>query len=262
MTLFPVSQLAPCADVVTNYNQVEGFGAQFHHIIAAAVYAELEQKTFLYTPFSSMEHNYDNDSDFLVKKERLINFIGNFDLNPYGDIPPKTYKSFFDKNVIACEKSKALRKIKNIFRANKNKDNYFDPDSFNIAIHIRRQNPQDNRRAGTDTPDQFFTAVIDALRKKYKSQKPRFHLYSQGSPKDYQKFVADDVVLHINESIEDTFTAMVFADVLVSCASSLSYAAGLLSDGVVYYIPFWHAPLPDWISANTLVPPSLAQEYR
>ena len=50
----------------------------------------------------------------------------------------------------------------------------------------------------------------------------------------------------INESIEDTFTSLVLADVLVISKSSYSYIAGILSEGIVYYQPFWHSPLPNW----------------
>lgn len=40
---------------------------------------------------------------------------------------------------------------------------------------------------------------------------------------------------------------MVFADVLVTKTNSFSYAAGLISTGNIYCIPFWHPPLPSWI---------------
>jgi hypothetical protein len=45
---------------------------------------------------------------------------------------------------------------------------------------------------------------------------------------------------------------MVLADILVTGASSFSYTAGLLSEGIVYYIPFWHAPLPHWTPVDVL----------
>ena len=45
---------------------------------------------------------------------------------------------------------------------------------------------------------------------------------------------------------------MVLADVLVAGASSFSYTAGILAEGTVYYTPFWHEPLPHWISIETL----------
>ncbi len=253
--------LIPRDQMITNSPETDGFGSQFQTIIAAAVSAELLGKVFLYTPFSSMKNNFDRDPDYLIKKEQLINFMGNFDANPYTDLPAKNYKAYFDKNSAACAQSKMLGTIKTLFRMNKSKETYFDACYCNIAIHVRRVNAHNDRIVGSDTPDEFYIAVIDGLRKQFGAQNPRFHVYSQGDSKNYEKYKAADVVLHINESIEDTFTSMVFADMLVVCASSLSYAAGLLSEGRVYYIPFWHQPLPTWISANTLVPDSLKVEY-
>ena len=81
----------------------------------------------------------------------------------------------------------------------------------------------------------------------YSFNRPVFHIYSQGDEEDlWDAFKEDDIVLHINESVEDTFTSMVLADVLVTSRSSFSYTAALLSEGEVYYIPFWHPPLPHW----------------
>ena len=57
---------------------------------------------------------------------------------------------------------------------------------------------------------------------------------------NFQSFKAPDVVLHLNDSVEESFPAMVLADVLVVARSSYSYVAGILSDGIVYYIPFSH----------------------
>ena len=72
----------------------------------------------------------------------------------------------------------------------------------------------------------------------------------------YKKY---DPVLHLNENLLPTFTGMVASDVLVMSASSMSFAAGLLSDGTVYYHPFWHKPVDTWISdekKNDYISPS------
>ena len=53
----------------------EGFGMQYSFIINTILYAEKFNKTFAYTPFQVMGHNYENDPDFLIKKEKLINII-------------------------------------------------------------------------------------------------------------------------------------------------------------------------------------------
>jgi len=241
---------------VTNPRQSDGFGSQFQSIIAAVVYAELNNKQYVYTPFAKMGHNYDNDPEFIESKERFINFINNFELNKtqYNANAAIHYKLFFDQNVERCAQSCALQKIKQIFRANKNIDTVFhDTEHIHIAIHMRRPNQHDDRIDGADTPNSTFLAIIDQLRSRYRMQKPQFHLYSQGTIESFALFQAPDIMLHINESIEDTFLGMVLADVLVTGRSSFSYVAGLLSEGTVYYIPFWHTPLPHWISVKTLL---------
>ncbi len=240
-------------EVVTNHKQSDGFGSQFQEIIASVVYAELNNKKFVYTPFKEMEHNYDADPCFIAKKEWLVNFIDNFEVNE-GRINSNNagYKAFFDANVAECANSLSLKKIRKIFRANKNRNNYFNNESFNIVIHVRRPNPHDNRIEGANTPKQLFLDIITQLRKIHASQDLLIHLISQGKSEDFNAFIAHDIILHLNESVEDAFTAMVLADVLVTGRSSFSYAAGLLSEGIVYYIPFWHKPLPHWTSAEML----------
>ena len=242
-------------EVVTNPIRSDGFGGQFQTIIASVIYAELNNKKFIYTPFKAMEHNYHNDADFLKKKESLINFIDNFEINEDDTIDPivhSVFLNFFEENLVKCVNSLSLKKIKKLFRANKNAHNYFNNENLNIAVHVRRPNAHDSRIEGTDTSDDIFLYTLDQLRVIYAAKNPRFHIYSQGHAENFKIYEAQDVVLHIDESVEDTFTGMVFADVLVTAASSLSYTAGLLSEGIVYYIPFWHAPLPDWIAVDTL----------
>lgn len=245
-----------CADLeyITNPNQSDGFGSQFQAIIAAAIYAELAHKQFIYTPFQSMEHNYDNDPTFLAQKEKFINFIGNFELNTGQYLASRNinYKAILDKYPDLCAQSSTLAKIKNVFRANKDAD-YFKNDRFNIAIHLRRPNQHDNRIEGANTPDQLFLEIIDALRTRYADKDPLFHLYSQGEATTFAAYKAHDMVFHLDESVEDSFLGFVYADVLVTSASSFSYTAALLSDGTVYYIPFWHTPFPGWISVHDLI---------
>ena len=58
--------------------------------------------------------------------------------------------------------------------------------------------------------------------------------------------------MHLNESVEDAFNGLVFADALVTSASSFSYVAAMLTDGVVYYKHFWHKPSMKWIVGDNL----------
>ena len=242
---------------VTNPSRGDGFGGQFQTIVYSVIYAELTGKKFCYSPFSMMEHNYDGDADYLEKKERLINFIGNFPLenrnNPSLARSPGEYIQFFDGHMQAALKSQSLRKIRSIFRENKNVADYFSSENLNIAIHIRRQNPHDNRSEGTTTPDDLYLRAIERLRSLHHSETPLFHIYSQGDEASFRStFSSDDVILHIDETVEQTFAALVLADVLVIAPSSLSYTAGILSEGEIYYVPFWHPPLPHWRNIEEL----------
>lgn len=240
--------------IVTNPERNDGFGAQFQTIIYSVIWAELNDTQFVYTPFKQMEHNYDQDVDYLEKKEWLINFKGNFGANNSDAVPLNVFSviGFFKHNLNACWTSEALEKIKRIFRENKNFDDYFDCDRFNIVVHLRRHNSHDNRVEGTNTPEDVYLTTINKLREIYRDKHPQFHLHSQGANEDFKNFNAPDIILHLNETAEDAFTPMVLADVLVTSASSFSYTAGILSEGIVYYMPFWHPPLPNWISISEL----------
>ncbi len=254
-TPIPETTLTLMEEIVSNPPRPDGFGGQFQTIIYSVIFAEFSNRKFLYSPFEGMEHNYDNDPEFIEKKEKLINFIGNFEINNKQQaqwaISALDYIRFFEAHLNMCANSSSLKTIKEIFRANKNIEDYFNPNEFNIAIHVRRPNPHDNRIEGTNTPDGTYINIINALREVYSTRQPIFHIYSQGDAENFKSsFHADDIVLHIDESIEQTFTSLVIADVLVTSASSFSYTAGLISNGVVYYIPFWHPPLPHWNIIN------------
>lgn len=103
-------------EIITNPERGDGFGSQFQTIIYSVIYAELNNKTYVYTPFKNMEHNYDNDPHFITKKEWLINFLDNFKVNDNHaiaqSISPKHYIDFFESNLVACVSSASLKKIK------------------------------------------------------------------------------------------------------------------------------------------------------
>ena len=61
------------------------------------------------------------------------------------------------------------------------------------------------------------------------------------------EFESQDVILYLNTDIESSFQGMVSANILVTSRSSFSYMAALLNDGEVWYQPFWHPPLKNWI---------------
>jgi len=249
--LNPIECLAS-EDIVTNPYRSDGFGAQMQTIICSAIYAEMNHKKFVYTPFINMEHNYNGDHEFLNKLEHMINLINHFDVNKDIHFQLRgpdlgVYIQFFDAHLMECANSMVLKRMKRLFRGNKNRNDYFDYTRLNIAVHIRRPNPHDNRLDGANTPNDVYLDIIEKLRNQHSLENPLFHIYSQGEEEDFQKiYQGDDILLHINTPLEKTFVPMVLADILVCSRSSLSYSAALLSDGTIYYLPFWHPPLPSW----------------
>jgi hypothetical protein len=246
---------------IANMKRQDGFGANVQQIIGAALYAELHKYPFYYQPFETMEHNYNgqpNDPDYLAKHETLINCIGNFPTVDQAHeqkyvVQSDHYAAFLDANIDKCAQSLIVKKIKSVFRANKNTPHYFNPNRLNIAVHIRRHNAHDSRTYGTDVPNKTYIEIIAKLRAIYSRKHPLFHIYSQGEIRDFIEFEAEDTLLHINDPAEETYTALVLADALVAGRSSFSYTAGYLSDGFVYYISYFHKPLPHWISAEKLI---------
>ena len=268
---------------VTNKEREDGFGSQLQSIIISIIYAEWLGLKFAYSPFKAMEHNYNNEEGFIEKKEKFINIKGNYPL--ITDLPVGTtvqvldiqyIYSFFENlclhtieqlkhaplnlhsSMIPLHERKTglvssqLDRLKTLFF--KDKVNPFaSSHQLNIAIHIRRPNPHDNRVAGTNVPDEFFIKMI----RFFKSEFPhcKIHLFSQGNVEEFQAIYGqfEDIDYHINGEVEEVFTCLCFADIAVLSPSSLSYSAGILARGTVYYTPFWHAPLPNWINIQTLI---------
>jgi hypothetical protein len=139
--------------------------------------------------------------------------------------------------------------IKKCFWENKNK-NFFNNGRINVAVHIRRENPNDNGLAGerATTPNSYYLNIMNHIRRKYANKTNiLFHIYSQGNEIFFKEFDNKDTILYLDHDLKESFFGMVSADILITSPSSLSYVAALISDGEIYYKPFWHAPKKSWI---------------
>jgi hypothetical protein len=156
--------------------------------------------------------------------------------------------TFVENNIDEYFENEHLEFIKKCFWENKNK-NYFNNDRFNVSIQIRRENSHDSGCAGerATTPNQYYLNIMNLIREKYKNKNILFHIYSQGSIKNFVEFMGEDVYFHLDEDIINTFIGMVASEVLVISPSSFSYVAALISDGEIYYKQFWHNPRKKWI---------------
>lgn len=227
----------------TNIKRNDGFGAQLQSIISTIIYCDINNVEFKYSKFTSIEHNYDSDPDYVEKLEDFINISKTYPLAT--DEPAlHNWLTWTENNIDIIQDFPVLDKLRNIFH--KDKVNIFDTSFYNIAVHIRRPNIHDNRIDGTDTTDSHFLNAIAKLSEIYREKNIKFHIYSQGNIDDFSLYKNDTTKLHINENIIDTFTGLTQADVLVTSRSSFSYIAGFLNRNTIYYTPFWHRPLSNW----------------
>jgi len=257
---------------ITNPARSDGMFAQYQTIICAALFSSLNNLEFVYTPFNKIEHNYNNDPEFNEKMENLINFKNNFKQDHSGlqakqqnILPIQALISFFELNINQCLKDPMFLKIKELFYLNKKnpfndkqKKQERDQD-LNIAIHIRRNNEVDNKCGDTNLqqrylPDDVFVSIIKHFITLYGSSVRglHIHIYSQGPPENFKVFQDIDprVLLHLDEDLSETFISLVFANILVISPSSMSYVAGLLSNGSVYGLSFWHKFPGHWTSIH------------
>jgi hypothetical protein len=231
----------------------DGFGAQFQTMICCILMAENSGHKYIHTPIKNMEHNYDNDPNFISNVENFMNLKNNYDcINNETNLSEiKTLDIWyiinnFDANINHYLNSESLKNIKRCFWENKNR-NFFNNDKMNVGVHIRRPNSHDNRIEGADTILEYYFDVINKIKQKYSDKELLFHIYSQNDISEYDNFDKTNVIFHLNDSLFDTFTGLVASDVLITSKSSLSYSAAILSDGEIYYQTFYHVPCNKWI---------------
>lgn len=243
---------------ITSITRSDGFGAQFQNIVYDILYAQANGYEYLYTPIQNIEHNYNNDENFIHYIEDIMNIKNNYtnDRCRENNIDCVhvansgiTYK-FIESDIDKYVNYNSMKRIREVFWQNKDK-NFFNNDKINVAVHIRRPNTHDSRIDGTNTPDQYYKIVMDIIRERYDKTKLLFHIYSQGDYENFKTFENNDTIFHLNENLSETFTGMVASHILVTSRSSLSYVAALLNENHIYYLNFWHPPLNDWFKFTT-----------
>ncbi len=126
----------------------------------------------------------------------------------------------------------------------------FDPNFYNIAIHIRRgdvniagleKNP--NLKMRWQSESYFIHALETALEIIETNKKIRIYLFSQGDKQDFKEFNhLNNVIYCLQTSAVNSFANMVFADALVTSKSSFSYKPALLNRGLKFCpANFWHS---------------------
>jgi hypothetical protein len=235
----------------------DGFGAQFLNIFRALSFIETNNHTFIFDGIKTMISD-DTDGDNMHYKDKLVNYmnISQFYLSS-NDIKideifilPEviTFYHLFVADFEKYHSSPSFIRYKKIFLHDKK--NPYDTTYYNVALHVRKADryyTADDQRIFDDT---YYLNFCKKIRSEYRGEKPlRFHIYSNGVPEDFNYLKEDDVIFHLKEDLMLTHLGFIFADVLLTGYSCLSYTAAFFSNGTVYY-KYWnhlHIGLKSWI---------------
>jgi hypothetical protein len=255
----------------------DGLGAQFQRFAWTCIYAEeCEESTFIYRSPEKMAHNYTGEPNYIEKLETLMNMKPHYmnynearaDKTIDNILTPDFYDIFnyVERNIDKCMKSESMARIKKYYWQNKDsvRDRprlYRIPEgdhtyTHHLAAHIRRPNCDDTRpNGGEEYTNEYYIKSLLTIREKYlkqdSSNRIQFHIYSQGTEDKFanisgHEILGPDIMMHINDSNEDTYLAMTMADILVTSASSYSYSAAFFCNGDIFYTEFWHKPCSWW----------------
>jgi hypothetical protein len=184
-----------------------------------------------------------------INIRNYINYDKNININNISILDNSSIMESIDNYIddVFCHDS--FLKYKEFFY--KDKINRFNLEYINIAIHIRRLSNYDlecNRYEVVrhSTPNSYYLDKMNLIRNIYSNKQIKFHIYSQGDIKNFSDFISDDVIFHLNENTLNTFTDLIFADILITSVSSFSYTAALLSNNQIWYLTFGHPPLKHW----------------
>lgn len=212
----------------------DGFGAQYHAILSGIAYSASNNLIYVHTPLRQIAHG--------GNVKQLNEFIGIEagtapDMNPM--IETHSEEVHFSERPSKYYTPEVIKTIRDYY--------YSSPkpiiEQNDIAVHIRRGDviAGDAKRY---TTNQEYKAILDTLQKEYPTYKITIH--SQGNLNDFSELLGENISCKLNEDIRVTFHSLVTAKVLVLAKSSLSYSAGILNEGTVYYQEFWHKPLNGW----------------
>lgn len=244
------------AKFITVSEKNDGFGSQLHRRMSAIAFAEYHNKTYVHLPYKEMQHNYENNIDYPRQLELFSNIgLGSplrEDLEENDIYEREDYRYYTDENIDAYYNKKVFQLFKNnYYSTSKPCIPYFDENYINVAVHIRRGDVTNTGPMGRWMCDEHYLSAMQRIRKEHK--KVFFHVFSEGNKDQFVKFWAKDVQFHLNGDIEETFHALVIADILLTSKSAFSYSAALLSEGIIYYTKCWLPKLSHWYEVESII---------
>jgi hypothetical protein len=224
----------------------DGFGAQYMAQMSALAWAVHNNRYFYFEPFAVLDHGEDAEtmSQFTglrswgrrVRYKRLahVRFVPEI----LESAEPSRY---FNSNVLSI--------LREMYRSSPKPA----PCSHQIAIHIRRGDVGEHLSSRWLSSD-VYLSLVQSLQRFFPGAS--IGLYSQGQTSDFRDFARLGVSLELNRDLRETFHELVTAPMLFPAPSCLSYAAAVLSEGVVVHLANQqNRPLSHWLHSRALSQP-------
>ena len=223
--------------------RTDGFGAQFHSIMAVIAYCDHYGYTYAHQPLFNIDHSVDHHmmNDFIgMKGVTLLKDIPEDAKIEHILCPDEVHDSTTPNKFY---RPAVITKLRAYYATGKQPQ--IEP--IDVAIHIRRGDVgKDNHKRYTDNA--IYKKVIATL-----SKTNKITVFSEGTYDDFQDLGLPEENFRLSTDVRETFHSLVKARVLVCSKSSFSYAAALLNENTVYYQDFWHAKLDNWLHIDELV---------
>lgn len=258
-------------NIITNASRTDGYGEQVKAVLYTIAFSDFFGFDFVYTPIKKIEH-FDNNPETLNKIEKMSGFIDHYEIDKLGlqrnghDVKGEGVVGYDDSgridnfchlNMNLFLDNPKIEEARFAFKKNKKYTDYFDPSICNAAIHIRRSNVFDTTRGWHNKLleyqiqlyiDEYYIKLINMF---LHDNDVILHIYSQELDEDkYRKCIneCNKIVFHLHEELYKTFPSMVFSDILITGASTLSYSAALLrsKEQKTIYLKYFHPPLEHW----------------
>lgn len=276
-------------------NKSEGVGAMMMYPIMLRFVSEFFGVGFSFSGIKNLSHfEYTNYTDDSKSWSEMFESFFNF---PKLENPDKVIRQFsFDQNLVNfiqqnkdikeqvlielpqhgatwplmcfCQQNSGLIFDENIIRSLREELNfsgkkYFNEDEFNIALHIRSENPKDvdassaERELYNHSRDfSRYCNLIDRLKNKYYNKKTSLHIYSQGFANTFDEFFnlsspMFDINIHIDEHPISDLYHMIYADSFIMANSAFSYIASFFRNELTYVRDnFWCFTYPSTIKVD------------
>ena len=216
---------------VLGTNKKDGFGAQYIANICCYIKCRNEGKLYKHIPYTSIDHNYDNNSNYPIQLNEFSGLKSD-DLSNINDVDieeiisgwqyPLTYNDNTDKYI------------------NEIREMYYstckpEPISCDVAIHIRRGDVSKSRNQQRFIELEYYSNIVEKLIHEH-GENIKIIVFSQGKL-DFQELSMynHNITFMLNTNLLESFHSMVKAPIFVMGYSALSCCIALLSNNTVYY---------------------------